>query len=71
MVSETKPFGLNVGQWTHECEEWYAKRVNAIQEGDPPLRQDEWRNMIRFTRKGPKPMYHMNLAASLYIQENM
>ena len=63
--------GLNVGQWTHECEEWYVKRVNTIQEGGAPLKQHEWRNVTRFTRKGPKLVYHMNLAASSYIQENM
>jgi hypothetical protein len=63
--------GLNVGQWTHECEEWYVKRVNAIQEGGTPLNQHDWRNLTRFTRKGQKLRYHMNLAASSYIQENM
>lgn len=63
--------GLNVGQWTHECEEWYVNRVNTIQQGGTPLKQNEWRNMTHFTRKGPKLVYHMNLAASSYIQENM
>ena len=62
---------LNVGQWTHECEDWYVKRINTIQEGGAPLSQHEWCTLMRLTRKGPKLVYHMNLAAASYIQEKM
>ena len=60
--------GLDVGQWTHECEEWYVKRVKYIQGGGGPCSQSEWCTLTHFTQKGPKLSYHMNLAANSYIQ---
>lgn len=63
--------GLNVGSWTHHCEEWYIKRVESIQGGKSPCRQSEWRELTRYSRKGTKLVYHMNLAAEAYIDENL
>src|SRR6266571_8057252 len=59
--------GLSVGIWTHRCEEWYTKQVGAIQDGKPPFKQTDWRELIRYFRKGPKLVHHMNLAAVAYI----
>ena len=66
--------GLNVGQWTDECESWYVKRVQDIQAGGAsglPRSQADWRDLIHLTRKAPKLVYQMNLAASSYIKECM
>ena len=63
--------GLNVGQWTDECESWYVKWVQEIQAGGVPRSQTDWRDLIHLTRKAPKLVHHMNLAASSYIKECM
>lgn len=63
-----------MGQWTEESESWYVNRVQEIQKGGKsglPRSQGDWRDLIHFTRKAPKLVYHMNLAASSYIQKHM
>jgi hypothetical protein len=61
--------GLNVGTWTHHCEDWYTKRVEAIQRGAQPSSQTAWHEAMRYCRKAPKLAYRMNHAAEVYIDE--
>ncbi|PPQ71051.1 hypothetical protein CVT25_007322 [Psilocybe cyanescens] len=43
--------GINVGQWTPDCEHWFREQVIAIQNGSPPLEQNKWQNKMNLTRK--------------------
>ena len=60
--------GLNVGQWTEECEIWFQQHVSNIHRGKfQPLSTKEWRGSIRNTRVAVKLTYQMKLAAAKFI----
>jgi hypothetical protein len=60
--------GLNVGQWTSECEKWFQGHVSKIRSGNfQPLSSKDWRDQIRNTRIAVKLMYQMQKGAASFI----
>lgn len=40
--------GLNIGEWTHECEAWYQARLSSLRAGTAsPMSSTEWRSSLR------------------------
>lgn len=43
--------GLNIGEWSRECEAWYQARVASLQAGTAaPMSSTEWRSSLRKLR---------------------
>jgi len=60
--------GYNYGQWTHECENWFAKRLKEIHSGKATaLTSNQWRQKLRLTNTAPKLTRAMNKAAAAYL----
>lgn len=60
--------GLNVGQWTEECETWFKDHVSKIHSGDfQPCSSGSWRQKLKLTRISQTVKFKVKKAAASYI----
>jgi hypothetical protein len=60
--------GLNVDQWTEDCEIFFRGLVDKIHSGkSQPRSSSEWRTTIRNTRAVRKVIYQMETGAASFI----
>lgn len=60
--------GLNIGEWTSECENWFeTHHKNILQSKAAPLSGSEWRSSLRLSSRAPKLTQAMEAAAKSYI----
>ncbi|KAG1744796.1 hypothetical protein EDB19DRAFT_1632566 [Suillus lakei] len=71
--------GLNVGFWSMQCEEWFQKRLNNIQEGvsrvrntcvnddNGPMTTTQWRRSLKFNVGTNKMMKNIDAACSQFL----
>ena len=60
--------GLNVSEWTSECENWFETHCkNILRSQMPPLSGPEWWSTLCLSSKAPKLTKVMEAAAKSYI----
>ncbi|KAJ3507459.1 hypothetical protein NLJ89_g6294 [Agrocybe chaxingu] len=61
--------GLDVHQWTVECEDWFIRRRKEITEDKAqPKNSNTWRRDLRFTQSAPELIRKMNAASLGLLQ---